>query len=378
MAGVVDLFAPSLLAEMVEQGMVSVKAHPDQAADLWISNYTAAAQYTNTWNAVTRQCRGLITGGHPVTDASAIVVARPFEKFFNLSEHDTDAHKALPLDRRFVVEGKMDGSLGILYEAPDGPAIATRGSFSSDQALWATAFLRRVAPGWAVPTGVTLLFEIVYPTNRIVVDYGDHEGLTLLAAIDVDTGADVSVPEAWKEWRPVVQIYDGIDIGMILRLIATSPQDWVNHEGFVLRFTPASPGLPSLRVKAKFAEYVRLHRIVTGVSTKTVWELLSTGHPLAELLDRVPDEFAQWVQATADELQARYDGIEQSCRALMTDARVDSSDRKSTALFFAEQPHRSVLFKMLDDKDPSALIWRMIKPLAEKPFRSVDGAEPPG
>ena len=39
-------------------------------------------------------------------------------------------------DAPVEVTDKMDGSLGILYRRPDGVcAIATRGSFASDQAL---------------------------------------------------------------------------------------------------------------------------------------------------------------------------------------------------------------------------------------------------
>jgi RNA ligase len=374
MAIAADLFDITLLQQMVDERMVAIKQHP--SADLWILNYTSAAQYSYTWNDVTRKCRGLIMSGNPLTHPDAVVVARPFEKFFNLSEHDdTGPHGDLPLDRNFDVYGKMDGSLGVLHEGPDGPCIATRGSFASDQAIWATNFLRKNLNGREVPAGTTLLFEIIYPQNRIVVNYGDHEGLTLLAAIDNETGADVEVPEQWQNWLPVVQRYDGIrDVDTILALIAASPQDWANHEGFVLRFDPETPGHPSMRVKAKFSEYVRLHRIVTGVSTKTIWEFLSTGRDFAELLDHVPDEFYDWVHQTADDLRSQYTRIESEALEIMKDPRIDPQNRKETALFFQTQPHKALLFKMLDEKDYSNLIWHQIKPAYEKPFRQDDEA----
>lgn len=370
MAVAADLFDVALLQQMVDERMVAVKQHP--SADLWILNYSAVAQYSYTWNDVTRKCRGLIMSGNPLTHPDAVVIARPFGKFFNLSEHDdTGPHGDLPLDCSFEVYGKMDGSLGVLYEGPDGPCIATRGSFSSDQAIWATNWLRKNLDGRSVPAGVTLLFEIIYPQNRIVVDYGDHQGLTLLAAIDNETGADVAVPQEWVNWLPVVQRYDGInDISAILTLIAASPDDWANHEGFVLRFDPPEPGHPSMRVKAKFSEYVRLHRIVTGVSSKTIWEILSEGRDFAELLEHVPDEFYNWVHNTADELRLQYAEIETAAREVMKDPRVDRQNRKGTALFFQSQKNKAVLFKMLDEQDCSALIWRMLKPTYEKPFRN--------
>jgi RNA ligase len=368
MATLSSMFERELLDSMVNERMVSVKPHPTD--DLWILNYTSAAQFTHTWNEVTRKSRGLIVRGNPL-EVDSEIVSRPFEKFFNLSEHDGDGPlAALPIGRRFDVYGKMDGSLGVLYQASDGPSIATRGSFSSDQAIWASKFLRSRLDGRGVPDGVTLLFEIIYPQNRIVVDYGDHEGLTLLAAIETETGADVETPDAWASWLPRVQRYDGLnDLETIQHLIAASPDDWANHEGFVLRFDPATPATPSMRVKAKFSEYVRLHRIVTGVSSKTVWEFLSTGRDFAELLDNVPDEFYDWVHATANELRSQFTAIESESRQVMQDRRVDASNRRETALFFQTQKHRAVLFKMLDGADYSSLIWRQIKPVYEKPFR---------
>ena len=36
--------------------------------------------------------------------------------------------------------------------------------------------------------GKTYLFEIIYPENRIVVDYGDYKGLVLIDVIDNETG----------------------------------------------------------------------------------------------------------------------------------------------------------------------------------------------
>lgn len=246
MATAHDLFDIALLRQMVDEKMVAVKQHPD--ANLHIANYTSVAQYTYTWNDVTRKCRGLIFDGNPLEDDDARIVARPFEKFFNISEHDEEGPRGtLPIDRAFQVYGKMDGSLGVLYQGPDGPSIATRGSFASDQAIWATNFLRAHLGDRGVPPQTTLLFEIIYPQNRIVVDYGDHQGLTLLAAIDNETGADVDIPDEWSDWLPVVQRYDGInDIATIMQLIAASPDDWANHEGFVLRDRPRG---------AKHAEY---------------------------------------------------------------------------------------------------------------------------
>jgi len=122
----------------------------------------------------------------------------PFLRFFNWDQEEAPTLKLS--DRVFVVD-KMDGSLGILYPMPDGSlAVATRGSFTSDQAIWATNWIQAyVGPNaWAPDPDYTYLFEIIYPENRIVVDYGTREDITFLMKIHNETGkavhADHSLP----------------------------------------------------------------------------------------------------------------------------------------------------------------------------------------
>ena len=88
---------------------VSAAHHPTEP--LTIYNYTAACQYRGAWGPTTRLCRGLI-----VNRDSGEVVASPFPKFHNLSEHgDGAAAGALNLAPPLTVFDKLDGSLGIAY-----------------------------------------------------------------------------------------------------------------------------------------------------------------------------------------------------------------------------------------------------------------------
>lgn len=172
------------LKQLIADDYINVQKHP--TADLYIYNYSPKAQYDRLWNDWTLACRGLIM------NALYEVVARPFHKFFNLEETE---NLILP-DEPFEVYEKMDGSLGILYWADGKPAIATRGSFTSEQAIVATELLHTKYANSLEhldPTK-TYLFEIIYPENRIVIDYGDARKLVLLAVIDTKTGAEISLP----------------------------------------------------------------------------------------------------------------------------------------------------------------------------------------
>jgi RNA ligase len=154
----------------IDSGLVNENEHPEFPLVLY--NYTQECQFGKKWDDVTRMCRGLIV--HKETNE---IIARPFSKFFNYEEHVANGD-AMPNEIPYVYE-KVDGSLGILYWFNGLPFIATRGSFSSDQAIWATQKIREKDLSF-VDKRYTYLFEIVYPENRIVVSYGDMKDLVFL------------------------------------------------------------------------------------------------------------------------------------------------------------------------------------------------------
>ena len=167
----------AILQPYIVQGLISEQRHPFNDA-LRIYNYTHQCQFARAWDDITLRCRGLIQDVQ-----HEHIVCNVMQKFFNIEEHVTQGH-ALPVEEPLITE-KIDGSLGILYWLNDEPWIATRGSFTSEQAQWATAWFRRYVPnGFFSPwDNVTHMFEIVYAANRIVVQY-DFEGLVHLATRD--------------------------------------------------------------------------------------------------------------------------------------------------------------------------------------------------
>lgn len=325
---------------MISKNYVRVNKHPEH--DLYIYNYTQNAQFERVWNEVTLACRGLIL------DQNDNIIARPFPKFFNLGEME---NQLLP-DAAFEVYDKMDGSLGILYWINDVPFMASRGSFASDQSDKANELLHgKYRNSWSLLDKTkTYLFEIIYPQNRIVLDYGVAEELVLLAIVDIKTGAEFPLENIGF---PVVEKYHGIKDIMTLKGL-----DVNNKEGFIIKYAN------NFRVKIKFEEYLRLHRIVTQVSNVNIWEYLKTNQPMEEILERVPDEFFDWVKQTKGDLENQYSVIENQCK---NDFKILES-RKETALYFQTFQYSGVLFAMLDNRDYSEIIWKMIRPTFEKPF----------
>lgn len=326
----------------IEQRYISVREHP--AAPLRIYNYTAKTQFDRMWDDTTRQCRGLIL------DADGELVQRPFRKFFNLGEHDADLPQSTP-----EVWHKYDGSLGVLYWVDDRPAIASRGSFVSQQALKGTALLEeKYRDSWPLlDRSLTYLFEIIYPDNRIVVDYKGAEELRLLSIVRTCDGTEL-LPDSGLGF-PVAEMAAPSVAEMDPWEMAALNE--ANLEGFVLFWRDEG-----LRLKVKFEDYLRVHRIVTGLTLKQVWEACRDDnlHVIDAALSAVPGVFKEWLRGAVAGLRAEYDAVLRQCHSDF--ANVPFGDRKTQAEFIKTTAHPAVLFRMLDDRSPAPLIWDMVRP----------------
>ena len=352
MVNISDLFDLDEFNAEVEAGYVNVRTHPDDA-DLWIANYSNSTQFEQRWNPVTMQCRGLIYNG-----LDGEVIARPFPKFFNWD----DSRQPYPPGGQCFVMPKMDGSMGVLYPAPGGAwAVATRGSFISDQAVKATLMFRAMCQGmswdWTPRMDKTYLFEIIYPENRIVVDYGDQERLVLLDVLDTETG-QTDLAEFYSfNWPDKVarKLIDAFSDGLIHEI----PQ---GEEGFVIHWP-----YQNLRIKMKAAEYLEIHKAVYGLSERRVWEHLRRGGSVASLCEPLPDEFHAWVVGVANRLQNAVDYDRQTLMKEFRRIR-NSFDheptRKEWAARIHNHPQKGWLFLVLDNKWEKLLdsIWDEVKP----------------
>lgn len=360
-----DIMDPGLLSRHVTNGLVTRRNH--DSLPLSILNYTPECQYSRAWDDVTRKCRGLI-----YDRISGEVVARPFEKFGNWDESGYPFPPSGPALRM----EKMDGSLGILYQTVErvgcfgsiSYAIATRGSFHSEQAAWATEFFNgHMKEDYAAngSTGKffnphpskTYLFEIIYPENRIVVDYGEHEGLTLLDVIDNETGfsdTDEFDNCRWPD-KVVRQHIPGFDSGQVVDI----PQ---GGEGFVFLW-PAK----NFRTKMKSAEYVEIHRMISRLSEKTVWQALVTGKTRDEIKVGLPEEFHVWVDGVIDEITNNASEILDRVSGKFDDlnSRGLTESRKDFALAIKDDPDRKYLFLMLDGNSVYVVALADSKPTRE-------------
>jgi RNA ligase len=131
-------------------------------------------------------------------------------------------------------------------------------------------------------------------------------------------------------------------------------------------------------VKLKQEEYVRLHRIVTGLSEKSVWEHMSEGKPLEDMLGELPDELHNWTRQVWGDLADRTDALHADAKrthGYILDDMPGGWTRKDYAQAAQRHPEvRPYLFNILDGRDPRPGILRTLKPVGDTHARAFSEA----
>jgi len=241
---------------------------------------------------------------------------------------------------------------------------ASRGSFTSEQAVRFKEIFERNYKTSHLTVKNTYLFEIIYPENRIVVNYGEMEDVVMLGEIHTESGEELDLDYWQDSIFNIVKRYDFKDYKEIQKL------NWDNQEGFIVRFSNGD------RCKIKFADYVKLHRVLTNCSSYDVWENLKTfGKLPEEMLKDVPDEFYDWVHRTESRLRKEYQFVENFYMAQVSSIARYGIEQKEFALRVQalEGVNTGLMFAIFNGKTDkmAELIWKMIKPAYEKPFNTV-------
>lgn len=318
-------------------------------------NYTNDATYGKTWTDVERACRGLIYDimtGDPV--------AIPFPKFFNVNETAETQLEQLP-ETDFEVTNKLDGSMGILFHDGTQYRIATRGSFTSEQAVWATQYWQQHYSDLH-PSGYTLLFEIIYPENQIVLPYGpEMTGLHLIGAVDRHNMRDLSHIELEMITRntklPVVPVYHSTNLISLYESLKLLQ----NIEGFVVRFADGT------RVKMKTDDYVTKHKLVSKLTPKTIRELMLLGDSTAiEYIKSIPDELQPLATSYYESIKNRVrDNVRKVKQAYYLEyyAAIDENWKKYGFNDTKSREFRNTFSQRLQQNVPNAqhgLMWSLL------------------
>jgi hypothetical protein len=300
------------------------------------------------------------------------IVARGFDKFFNLNE----GHAALIDWSTAKVHEKLDGTLTLLYEYNGHWNIATTGSPDASGKVLSTRPLTLVdlllaikSPGYFLYRLFTIhltfkdlfllvyeaqagplpditegnintcfLFELMTPLNRIVIPQGEAR-LVQLAARDRVTGdyLDIDLPNIPKAKEfPLTNIKEILD--------SFEHIDGLSQEGFVV-----SDSLGH-RIKVKHPQYVALHHLRDRKDLKWLAKVVITGES-PEFLSVFP-EYGPPLKDIKDKYLALVKEIEE---VYVQTKSIRS--QKDFALAIKGKPYSSILFSLRAGKADSVRQW---------------------
>lgn len=269
---------------------------------LVLYNYTDKCVFKRKWNKHTLHSRGNV-----YELSTGKVVARAFPKFFNYEELSKTRSRCLMRKTNFEVFEKIDGSLGIIYNYNNEVKINTRGSFSSDQAVRAKEISKKYKFLDKLEH-LTLLVEIIYPENQIIVDYGDRNELILLGAYNTTTGEELNYTSLLHLGKmtkmPVARRYLFASIeDVVKRQLELSNNFSKDGEGFVVKFEDG------YRVKFKSKEYLELARRISKITPLEFWSQMEKGKVSQQFIESLPEEFRDKVEHIQNALEKRYSDL---------------------------------------------------------------------
>lgn len=349
-----DVLDTELLESHVRNGYVTARSHPH--LPLTVFNYTPKTVYEPLWDEVTLRCRGLIA------DNTGLIVGNCMNKFFNYGEIHA---KSIDVSGPVQVTDKLDGSMGSVIFYNGDLVVATRGSFESDQAKWAHYYISNnteLLDAFKIicSENVTAVVEIIYPENRIVVDYGSMMAVVLIGAIgnyELTAGKQLWIPaDRIYSWPgPIVERFEASSFEDALRM---PPR--LNREGIVIYFEDTGH-----RLKIKQEDYLIAHRFISNLTPRNIWNQLYAGKTVENLLEIAPDEFHETVREISSIILDNKDRLQEEIeREFIALASQRFNSRKDFAEAIKNHPLKGFLFLRLDERTDQLLdsIWKAVEP----------------
>ena len=323
----------------VEKKLIREVISPCGKLILW--NYTDLCTYERAWDDVTLNARGTV-----YEIETGKIIARAFPKFFNFGELSDDKQQEVLNSSSFETFEKMDGSLGIIYFYDGEWRVNTRGSFTSDQVVKGKEMLDDMYNLPALNKKHTYLVEIIYPENRIIVDYGEVEKLSFLAAHGTRSGLEEHDHIRCMEIDLVgFHMGDSVEFMCIEQLqqhLATLDH---TEEGYVVRLASGE------RVKFKSRAYLDLARIMQYMTPLAFWKTMENGKVNREYMQHLPEEFREESEKIAVKLEEKYVALADHFYESFEDNFTRDTERRDIGIKSKEKGlQTSAMFAILDKK----------------------------
>ena len=354
------------LQPYIQRGELVVNEGKGDREGLKLVTYSKTYQYEHDkipWDPLVQHCRGIIFDALDTLTPYRIV-ALPFSKFFNYGEGGI--HYPSEGAQIESIYEKVDGSLGIAFYWKGKWQITTRGSLNSDIGVVAQEMLDKLLAKERITLDPrdTRLYEIIYPENRICVNYGDVRELVYLGRRNTSSGeVEYNAPSA--VWRtPKKYTFENKD-----ELLSwLNKQDGSAFEGVVVHFSDGSI------FKFKSEDYMRLHRIIAQFTFKRVLEAVQL-HQEEEIRKALPEELIPEFDRYIEIINSKVKDI--VARVALVVASAPKESRKEFALYL-QQYYKGTdvlkyAFKFVDlNMDGYKLMEHVLQSLRRDDFEVVE------
>lgn len=309
---------------------------------------------------VLRECRGLIFS----TDTGKII-SRPLHKIFNVNQIPETQIDQIKLTSPHTVLEKLDGSMVRAIPSPGGgfrlgtKSGITQTSERAEEYINANPnyirFIRTCLKAHHTP-----IFEWCSRKDRVVVDYGKEDTLTLIAVRDTISGTYISChahSDYGRYWGIRVILPTHVNGVTDLHSLVSSTRSSTGREGVILRYEDGH------MVKIKTDEYVLLHRILDGLRTERDALRVVLDDMVDDLLPLLPPADAERLMEYQREVFKAIDRHEHIVSELFADGVARYTDRRGFSTEFVQNPNEvpppyaPLLYAMYGGGDPrTALI----------------------
>jgi RNA ligase len=219
-------------------------------------------------NPLERECRGI------TFDNTGRVLCRPFHKFFNVGEKEQTLPENIVWELITEVVPKIDGSLITPVIINDKVFWKSKKTFYSSVALlvqaawdrgeeWVRRHEKDIWDCWL--TNETPIFELTSPDNKIVINYGEKNKLTLLCHRHNITGQYWIPPEFKNKELSEEAMSKSFSYNNFIEKV----KEMEGIEGFCLY------SIKGDIFKIKTEWYSKRHRLLSNISYKQVFSMIA-------------------------------------------------------------------------------------------------------
>ena len=149
-----------------------------------------------------------------------------------------------------------------------------------------------------------------------------------------------------KERHDIRQKFISLNLNVVKEYTSKDPyllkdENIEGREGYVMVFENGE------RLKIKFENYIKLHRLVSNLSVQNAFDWIKSGKPISEIVELIPDEYHSWYNSIVNKVNDEYNRITNSCHFDYCDEWINC--KRDFALKIKEHPYKTLLFKMYDN-----------------------------